>query len=159
MTDPPWKRRLIAPVEKYILNPQVRFAVRRGLAPSNFALLETTGRRSGRWRQTPVGNGLEGDTFWLVAEHGESSDYVQNLMAEPQVRVKAGGEWRSGVAVAMPDDDGLTRRQQLDRAHGLSGRLDGLMFRAAATQPLTIRIDLDPTNDSGSCSGQTNGSN
>jgi hypothetical protein len=31
-----------------------RFALRRGIAPRAFALLETTGRRTGLLRQTPV---------------------------------------------------------------------------------------------------------
>jgi F420H(2)-dependent quinone reductase len=29
-----------------------------------------TGRRTGLARHIPVGNGLDGDTFWLVAAHG-----------------------------------------------------------------------------------------
>ena len=69
----------------------IRFALRGGFAPRAFALLETTGRRTGLARQTPVGNGLDGDTFWLVAAHGAQADYVRNLQAEPRVRVKAGG--------------------------------------------------------------------
>ena len=60
------------------------------LAPRAFALLETTGRRTGRPRHTPVGNGLIGDTFWLVAAHGEQADYVRNLIAQPRVRIKTG---------------------------------------------------------------------
>jgi deazaflavin-dependent oxidoreductase (nitroreductase family) len=137
------KRALARRFEKYFVNPQLRFAVRHGIAPGNFALLETTGRRSGRPRCTPVGNGLSGDTFWLVAEHGEHCQYVKNLLADPNVRVKAGREWRTGVASPLPDDDGLGRRRRLDQRHGLGGRIDGAIFRAVATQPLTIRIDLD----------------
>jgi deazaflavin-dependent oxidoreductase (nitroreductase family) len=44
--------------------------LRAGAAPRAFALLETTGRRTGLARHTPVGNGVDGDTFWLVAAHG-----------------------------------------------------------------------------------------
>ena len=44
-----------------------------------------------------------------------------------------------------PDrDDGLARRARLDTANGIIGRLDGLAFRAAASDPTTIRIDLQP---------------
>jgi deazaflavin-dependent oxidoreductase (nitroreductase family) len=70
-------------------NRLIRFAPRAGFAPRAFALLETTGRRTGLARRTPVGNGLDGDTFWLVAAHGTQADYVRNLQAEPRVRVKA----------------------------------------------------------------------
>ena len=83
-------------------NRLIRMALRAGVAPRAFALLETTGRRSGLVRHTPVGNGLDGDTFWLVAAHGTHAGYVRNLQAEPRVRVKAGGIWRAGTAVVLP---------------------------------------------------------
>ncbi len=130
-------------LERYLFNPQVRLALRLGMAPRNFALLETTGRRSGKLRQTPVGNGLDGDTFWLVAEHGYRCDYVRNIIASPLVRIKAGGLWHAGRAHLLPDDDGLARRREIDRSNGRSGRVDGWVFAKTATTPLTIRIDLN----------------
>jgi deazaflavin-dependent oxidoreductase (nitroreductase family) len=141
---PARKRALARMFEKYFANPQLRFGLRRGLAPPNFALLETTGRRTGLARQTPVGGGLDGDTFWLVSEHGRRSNYVQNLIADPRVRVKTQGRWHVGRATLLPGDDAWRRRRGLDQTHGVSGRIDGAIFRAAATEPLTIRIDLDP---------------
>ncbi|MGH3318626.1 MAG: nitroreductase/quinone reductase family protein [Streptosporangiaceae bacterium] len=143
--QPTRKRALSRPLEKYLLNPQMRLGLRLGIAPPNFALLETTGRRTGLPRRTPVGNGLRKDTFWLVAEHGRRCDYVRNLLADPRVRVKVDHAWRAGVATLMPDDDGLARRRQLDEAQGRGGRIDGAIFRATATDPLTIRIDLEPS--------------
>lgn len=77
-------------MEKYLFNPPNRLLLRLGLASKAFALLETTGRRTGKARLTPVGNGLDRSTFWIVAEHGSRSDYVKNLMADPKVRVKVG---------------------------------------------------------------------
>jgi deazaflavin-dependent oxidoreductase (nitroreductase family) len=65
-------------------NRLIRLALRAGVAPRAFALLETTGRRTGLTRHTPVGNGLDADTFWLVAAHGTQADYVRNLQASPQ---------------------------------------------------------------------------
>jgi len=35
-----------------------------------------------------VGNGLDGDTFWLVAAHGTQAGYVRNLQAEPRVTIR-----------------------------------------------------------------------
>lgn len=142
--EPERKRALSRVLEKYVINPQMRFALRRRLAPGNFALLETTGRLSNRPRRTPVGGCLDGTTFWLVSEHGRRSDYVKNLIADPRVRVKAKGHWYPGRATLLPDDDGHRRRRQLDQTHGRSGRVDGMIFRAAATEPLTIRVDLEP---------------
>jgi F420H(2)-dependent quinone reductase len=69
---------------------------------------------------------------------------VQNLIADPRVRVRTQGRWHVGRAALLPDDDARCRRRTLDRTHGVSGRIDGIIiFRAMATDPLTIRIDLD----------------
>ena len=54
------------------------------------AILETTGRKSGQPRRTPVTRSLDGDTFWIVAEHGRKAGYVRNIQADPRVRIKLG---------------------------------------------------------------------
>lgn len=121
---------------EWVHNRLTRWALRRGIAPRAYGLLQTTGRRGGQPRFTPVGNGRSGDAFWLIAVHGEQSDYVRNIIAEPRVRVKVGGRWYAGVAVLLPEDDtsarSRTMRYQWDAAIG----------RAMASTPLTIRIDL-----------------
>lgn len=120
-------------------NRMTRLALRAGFAPRAFALLETTGRRTGRPRHTPVGNGLDGEVFWLVAAHGTQADYVRNLQSEPRVRVKIGGAWRNGTATVLPDDDPAARSRVLPY------RWDTAIGRLMASAPLTIRIDLDPS--------------
>src|SRR5919109_2031333 len=100
------KRQLATAFAKYLVNPWVKLALATGLV-RGVALLETIGRRSGEPRRTPVGNGLDGDTFWIVAEHGRSAGYVRNIEANPRVRLKlwAGplrARWRSGTAHLMP---------------------------------------------------------
>jgi deazaflavin-dependent oxidoreductase (nitroreductase family) len=132
------KARVVRKFQKYVLNPPVRALFALGLVPPTHVLLETTGRRTGQPRQNPVGNGLDGDTLWIVAEHGHHASYVQNIEADPRVRVKIGRRWRTGTAKALPDDD---PRARLDRI----GRwLNGFMVRAVGTDLLTIRVDLDP---------------
>jgi deazaflavin-dependent oxidoreductase (nitroreductase family) len=106
------KYRVVTTLE-WVNNRLVRLALQAGFAPRAFALLETTGRHSGLLRHTPVGNGLQGDTFWLVAAHGTQADYVRNLQADPRVRVKAGGTWRPGNAVVLNDDDPIARSRSL----------------------------------------------
>ena len=130
-------------LEKHVFNPIFRLLLRVGIAPRAFALLETTGRRSGRRRLTPVGNGLAGSTFWLVSEHGDGCGYVKNLVANPSVRVKVGRTWHSGTAHVVTEDDGLARRREIDRGNGLVGRADGVIFRASASHPVSVRIDLE----------------
>jgi deazaflavin-dependent oxidoreductase (nitroreductase family) len=131
-------------LEKSVFNPLVRVALHFGIAPRAFALLETTGRRSGQRRLTPVGNGIDGEVFWVVSEHGRRSDYVKNLIANPSVRVKVSRHWYRGTAVVIDDDDAHARRRRLDEANGFIGRADGVIFRASASVPVTVRIDLHP---------------
>ncbi|MGA9831025.1 MAG: nitroreductase/quinone reductase family protein [Trebonia sp.] len=83
-------------------NRLIRLALRAGVAPRAFALLKTTGRCTGLARHTPVGNGLDGDTFWLVAAHGTQADYVRNLQANPRVRVKATAHGAPGQRSRSP---------------------------------------------------------
>ncbi|MGQ0772924.1 MAG: nitroreductase/quinone reductase family protein [Pseudonocardiales bacterium] len=51
-----------------VVNPIVKAAVALRLAPPSYAIIETIGRKSGLPRRTPVGNGVDGDTFWLGTE-------------------------------------------------------------------------------------------
>jgi deazaflavin-dependent oxidoreductase (nitroreductase family) len=132
------KYRVVTTLER-ASNRTIRLLLRRGLAPRAFALLETTGRRTGHPRHTPVGNGLtDADVFWLIAAHGYQADYVRNLAADPRVRVKIGRRWRTGTAVILPGDDVAARA----RAH--PHRWDAALGRLIASTPLTVRIDLDP---------------
>ena len=101
------------------------------------ALVETVGRKSGRVRRTPVGNGLKGDTFWIIAEHGRHSDWVRNIVASPRVRVKVDGRWRQGTAHLMLDDDPIARQRELDS-------LNARVVRFFGTELVTVRVDLDP---------------
>lgn len=137
-----------------VLNPVIRAAVERGFGPSTYAVLETTGRKSGKPRRLPVANGLDGDTFWLIAGLGHEAGFVRNLKANPRVRVRARParlrdgvkmRWRSGTAHPIPDDDARARHRRLGRGRPFY-RLDGLLLKRLAGDGdmLTVRIDLDP---------------
>lgn len=105
------KDRIIYPLEKRVVNPIVMLAWDLGLPPPGDALLETTGRRTGQPRRTPVCDGLDGETFWLVAQRGHRADWVQNIAANPRVRVK----FRSGSGIGR-------RLAGRDSAHPRRGR-------------------------------------
>jgi deazaflavin-dependent oxidoreductase (nitroreductase family) len=72
----------------------------------------------------------------MVSEHGDHSDYVHNIKADPVVRLRINGQWRSGTAHLLPDDDPRARLRSLPR-------LNSAGVRAAGTELLTIRVDLD----------------
>lgn len=130
-----------------MVNPLIRLAFRLGVPDPGDALLETTGRRTGKPRHTPVCDGLEGDTFWLLSQRGRDADWVRNIEADPRVRVKPRSRrpapWRSGTAHILEDDDPYERQRVLGRGNTWR-RLCLSTSAALATDPLTIRIDLDP---------------
>jgi deazaflavin-dependent oxidoreductase (nitroreductase family) len=140
------KHRVIHVLQKYLLNPPIKFLLAIGLAPPGYALLETAGRKTGKPRRTPVGNGLVGSQFWIVAEHGQKAGYVRNIVGSPRVRVKLRHglrvRWHSGTAYLLADDDPRERQRWL--AKELPGsRSNASAVRLFGTQLLTVRIDLD----------------
>jgi deazaflavin-dependent oxidoreductase (nitroreductase family) len=109
-----------------------------GVVPG-WAVIETVGRRTGLPRQVPVGGRLRGDQYWLVAGDGRRSAYVHNITADPRVRLRVHGRWRTGTAHLLPDDDARRRLLRLNPANSL--------FVLIASRPgdmLTIRVDIDP---------------
>lgn len=130
------KARWIRRAEKWTFNRIFLQLVRRGWA-SPYAVIETTGRRSGLPRQVPVANGLRGDTFWVVAEQGRHADWVRNLEANPSVRVCVKGRWRSGAATVLDGDDVLSR-------YGSEiPRWNKPFVQVLGVDPVTVRIELD----------------
>lgn len=101
-----------------------------------FAIVETTGRRTGLRRQTPVGGRLRGNTFWFVAGDASHSDYIKNIEANGEVRVRIHGTWRTGRATVMHDDNARRRLLRLNPANSI-------FVAIAARDPRTVRVDLD----------------
>ena len=122
------KRQVVHRIQRLLVNPVGR------KMPG--VILETTGRKSGQPRRTAVGGRVVDNRFWMVSEHGEHSDYVRNIKANPAVRVRIGGRWRAGTAHLMPDDDALRRLGDLPR-------LNSAVVRLMGSDLLTIRVDLD----------------
>lgn len=98
-------------------------------------LLETTGRTSGKPRRTPLDGSRVGSEFWFVSEFGEKSQYVKNIKADPRVRVRLRGQWHTGTAHLLPDDDPHERLRSLPQFNSFGVRTFG-------TNLLTIRVDL-----------------
>ena len=140
------KHRIVHALQKYVLNPPIKLLFAIGIAPPGYALLETTGRKTGKTRRTPVGDGRVGKQFWIVAEHGMQAGYVRNLVRYPRVRVKLrkgfGSRWRTGTAHVLPDDDARGRQRWL-AGHVTGSRANAAAVRLFGTDLLTVRIDLD----------------
>ncbi|MCV7290413.1 nitroreductase family deazaflavin-dependent oxidoreductase [Mycolicibacterium wolinskyi] len=122
------KRRIVHGTQRRIVNP-----VGRQLP---ITMLETIGRKSGQPRHTAVGGRVIDNQFWMVSEHGDRSHYVLNIKANPAVRVRVNGKWRTGVAHLLPDDDAVARLKELPT-------VNSAVVRAVGSNLLTIRVDLD----------------
>ena len=140
------KLRIVRFLQKYLFNPPIKFLFAIGIAPRGYGLLETIGRKTGKPRRTPVGDGLVGRQFWIVAEHGQSAGYVRNIAANPHVRVKLrdglGARWYLGTAYLLSGDDPRERQRWLAKQLPSSAR-NAAAVRFFGTQLLSVRIDLD----------------
>jgi deazaflavin-dependent oxidoreductase (nitroreductase family) len=131
------KRRWSTFLTAKLVNPVVRAAARAGIPLPLVVILETRGRKSGEPRRVPVGKALDGDTLWVVAEHGRRAAYVKNIEADPHVRVRVGRRWRPGTAHVLYDDDWRLRQRQLPN------KVNSAVVRLIGTEHLTIRVDLE----------------
>ena len=122
------KRRVVHTVQRLVVNP-----VGRKLPVT---MLETIGRKSGQPRHTAVGGRVVDNQFWMVSEHGGHSHYVLNIEANPAVRVRIGGQWRTGTAHLLPDDDAVARLSQLPS-------MNSAVVKMMGSDLLTVRVDLD----------------
>jgi len=122
------KRRVVHTVQRHVVNP-----VGRQLPVT---MLETIGRKSGQPRHTAIGGRVIDGAFWLVSEHGDHADFVRNIKADPAVRVRIDGQWRTGTAHLVPEDDPVARLRQLPQ-------MNSAVVRVMGTDLLSVRVDLD----------------
>jgi deazaflavin-dependent oxidoreductase (nitroreductase family) len=115
-----------------IVNPPTRQLA--GLAPW-WVLLETKGRRTRQPRTTPLARGpVDGNEVWLCSVHGRHAQWVRNLEAIPEVRIKLSGRWHRGHATVHGYDEPVVRRFN---AYARSGP------KTLGIDPALVRIDLD----------------
>ena len=140
--DRPIKRRWEILIGRYTVNPLIRGLFRLGVTPPGMALVETVGRRSGQVRHTPVAYTPEGQTLWLIAQHGTHAGWVLNFQASPVIRVRLGRRWRAGTAELVPDDD-VKARIRTFSSSPVGRAITAATFRALESQPVTVRIQLE----------------
>ncbi len=136
---------LVRTVQRWTINPLMRLLLAIGINPLGLAILETRGRRSGKPRRVPVGNGRKGDAFWIIAEHGLRAGYVRNIQHDPRVRVRLRiglrYRWVTGLATVLPDDDPLARQRRIIRWHPLRA-FNAINVRVLGADLLTVHVRL-----------------
>ena len=120
---------------RYLLNPAVKALSRLGVRTAMATELETIGRKTGQVRRVPVSAQFDNNGAWVISQHGTRSGWGRNVAENPNIRVRQGNQWRSGVATLRPDDDVVARGRKF-------GRLGAKVVKALETTPVSVRIDF-----------------
>ena len=111
------------------------------LASESYCYLTTTGRVSGEPREIEIWFGLDGDTLYMLSGGRDRSDWVKNLIREPEVSVRLGDRIFEGRAriVSNRDEDARARHLLLEKySPGYGGDLSEWGGTA-----LPVAVDLD----------------
>jgi len=87
-----------------VFNRIVAALTRMGVSVYGSRVLEVKGRTSGQWRQTPVNLLSHEGVEYLVAPRGHTQ-WVKNLRASGEGRLRVGKRAQSFTAVEVSDDD------------------------------------------------------
>ncbi|NEW28493.1 nitroreductase/quinone reductase family protein [Nocardia cyriacigeorgica] len=126
-------------VGRHIANPAVRALGRIGITTSAATELETIGRKSGLPRRVPVSAAFDEAGAWLISQHGLRSGWALNIGDDPNIRIRQGNRWRTGMAELRPDDD-VAARARAFAPHPLLAGVSATAFRALQTDPISVRI-------------------
>jgi deazaflavin-dependent oxidoreductase (nitroreductase family) len=118
-----------------LLNPAVKGLSRLGVRTAMATELETIGRTTGQVRRVPVSAQFDNNGAWVISQHGTRSGWGRNIADNPNIRVRQGNQWRSGIATFRPDDDVVARGRKF-------GRLGAKVVKALETTPVSVRIDF-----------------
>jgi len=114
---------------------------RAGAADDDYCYLTTTGRVSGEPREIEIWFGLVGRTLYMLSGGRDRSNWVRNLLDQPEVSVRIGSATEPGRARVVED------RGEDERARGLlfdkySARYSGDLEDWRRTA-LPIAVDFD----------------
>jgi deazaflavin-dependent oxidoreductase (nitroreductase family) len=128
------------------LNRLVLVAVGRlGLPVPGTWILHTLGRRSGRWRATPVCVARVGGGCYLVAPRGETG-WARNLRAAPECELRRGGRRVRLRATEVTDEERAVVVAAYLRRYGwLTGRFFDLPRRRPTSADVAREAPRHPT--------------
>jgi deazaflavin-dependent oxidoreductase (nitroreductase family) len=104
--------------------------------------LQTTGRASGRPRTIEIWFATDGERIYMLAGGRHHAHWVRNLIADPRVRVRIGGQTVPGTARVIEGEerDGLARRLLAGKYQGWS---EGRPMSAWASGSLPVEVAFD----------------
>jgi len=112
------------------------------LSKEAYCYLTTKGRNSGNLHEIEIWFGVDGNTLYLLSGGRECSDWVKNLLKDPNVTVRIGRHTFGGVARIVDDEekDEMARAMLADKYSERNN--DGSLSNWACTA-LTVGIQLE----------------
>ena len=126
-------------VGRTVVNPLVAALERAGIRSALVVELETTGRKSGEPRRVPLTGSADDHGVWLISQHGHRAGWAHNISADPKIRVRVNGQWRTGIAEFRPDDDVRARARSFGSGK-VSSAAAALAMRAMESDPISVRV-------------------
>ncbi len=83
--------------------PEKTDALRDRLSRSSEITVIVTGRKSGRTISIPIWFVFENDTLYLLPVYGSNTQWYQNVLENPSIRIKAGNSETECTAVPTTD--------------------------------------------------------
>jgi deazaflavin-dependent oxidoreductase (nitroreductase family) len=127
-------------VGRAVMNPVVAALDKIGVRSQLVIELETTGAKSGQPRRVPLTGRADGNSLWVISQHGRRAGWAHNIAADPNVRVRVNNQWRTGTATFEPDDDVRARARSFGGGGKLSQSATALTMRAMESDPISVRI-------------------
>ena len=90
------------------------------LSKEDYCYLTTTGRKSGLPREIEIWFGINGNSLYLLSGGGDKSQWVKNLLANPNVTVRIAKHNFNGIARIVSEE----KKETMAR-HMLAGKYQG----------------------------------
>ena len=87
------------------------------LSKEDYCYLTTTGRKSGLPREIEIWFGINGNSLYLLSGGGDQSQWVKNLLANPNVTVRIAKHNFNGVARIVSEE-----KEETTARHMLAGK-------------------------------------
>jgi deazaflavin-dependent oxidoreductase (nitroreductase family) len=123
------------------LPPRIAYSLGLGSVVGRFVLLlETTGRKSGLPRITPLQYDEIDGTIYVGSARGVKADWFQNLVVNPNVKLTVGSRQFQGYAAPITDPSQIA--DFLELRLQLHPKLIGTMLRFEGVGPRPTREQL-----------------
>lgn len=130
-------------VGRAVVNPLVAAMDRIGIRSSLVVELETTGAKTGLPRRVPLTGRADETGLWVISQHGRRAGWAHNIAADPKVRVRVNGQWRTGTATFEPDDNVRARARSFGGDGKIGQSAAALTMRAMESDPVSVRVTFD----------------